>query len=237
MLIYEHKIESNFDAVATVVRAACAEMDERLGIEQSILFKIDFMLREMLNNAAEHGNEFAKDKFIRLRVEYVEPLLTFYISDEGAGIFLDEEYFSDECHLILDDRNRGYAIVKKLNFDIEIDHNTVIISMKLTRRDMVQKQKNDSEVKLILENDITANHVEEFNQAIEKYLADESDMAELTLDLSQTKNIDSVGISFVVALYKKMKDEGILFKITGASSDVKSLFKLMKLDQLFNLED
>ncbi len=101
----------------------------------------------------------------------------------------------------------------------------------------MKKNKNNNEIQLLLEHDLTANHVEQFHIEIDNFLKDENDMAELTVDLSQTKNIDSVGVTFVVSLYKKMKDEGIIFRIIGASDDVRSLFRLMKLDQLFGLED
>ncbi len=101
----------------------------------------------------------------------------------------------------------------------------------------MQKNKQDNLIELLLEHDLTANHVEEFHAEIDKFLKHEDDMAELIINLSQTKNIDSVGVTFIVSLYKQMKEEGILFRIIGASKDVKSLFKLMKLDQLFDLEE
>ncbi len=101
----------------------------------------------------------------------------------------------------------------------------------------MQKMVEDSIVKLILEKDLTANNIEQFREDLDRFLSDEDDMAEVDVDLTNTKNIDSVGVTFIVGLYKQLKNEGILFRITGASEDVKSLFRLMKLDKLFELED
>ncbi len=101
----------------------------------------------------------------------------------------------------------------------------------------MKKIVNDSVVQLVLENDLTANNIAAFERDTAELLQDEDDFVELVLDLSATKNIDSVGITFVIGQYKKMQNDGRLFRISGASNDVKSLFKLMKLDQFFDLED
>ncbi len=101
----------------------------------------------------------------------------------------------------------------------------------------MKKTVNNGVVVLVLERDLTANNVEFFKREVDEHLKNEADLVELVLDLSATKNIDSVGITFVIGQYKKMQREGCLFRISGASNDVKSLFKLMKLDQFFELED
>ncbi len=101
----------------------------------------------------------------------------------------------------------------------------------------MRKNVEGSVVQLFLERDLTANNIASFQRDIDDLLADEDDFIELVLDLSDTKNIDSVGVTFVIGQYKKMQGEGRLFRISGASKDVKSLFKLMKLDQFFDLED
>ncbi len=101
----------------------------------------------------------------------------------------------------------------------------------------MKKTVKDSVIELLLEKDLTANNVESFNKDIELLLKDEDDFVELVLNLSNTKNIDSVGVTFIIGQYKKMQSDGCLFRISGASNDVKSLFKLMKLDQFFELED
>ncbi len=101
----------------------------------------------------------------------------------------------------------------------------------------MKKIVNGSVIQLLLENDLTANNIAVFERDMAELLKDENDYVELVFDLSNTKNIDSVGITFVIGQYKKMHNDGRLFRISGASNDVKSLFKLMKLDQFFDLED
>jgi anti-anti-sigma factor len=100
----------------------------------------------------------------------------------------------------------------------------------------MEKIIDGNNLKLVLNDDLTANNIPEFNEAVEKYLKDSDAMDELILDLVNTENIDSVGVTFVIGLYKRVKEEGKLFRVVGASQDVQSLFKLMKLDQFFEME-
>jgi anti-anti-sigma factor len=60
---------------------------------------------------------------------------------------------------------------------------------------------------------------------------------ELILDLAGNDNIDSTGVTFVISVYKRTKERQKHFRVIGASSDVQMLFKLMKLDQFFELSD
>lgn len=100
----------------------------------------------------------------------------------------------------------------------------------------MQKKVADGSVTIVLEKDLTADNVTDFERQLSDYLAEEDDMMELVLDLSHTQNIDSVGVTFIIGWYKRMQEDGLLFRVAGASDDVKSLFKLMKLDQFFDLE-
>ncbi|MCK8060791.1 MULTISPECIES: STAS domain-containing protein [unclassified Fusibacter] len=100
----------------------------------------------------------------------------------------------------------------------------------------MEKHVDGTSVRLVLNDDLTANNVPVFNDEVDDNLKNSNSMDELVLDLVNTENIDSVGVTFVIGLYKRVKDEGKLFRVVGASQDVQSLFKLMKLDQFFEME-
>lgn len=100
----------------------------------------------------------------------------------------------------------------------------------------MQKNVENNTVEILLEKDLTANNVDGFKKSITECINEVPDIDEMVLDLSETQNIDSIGVTFVVNLFKRMQNEGKIFRIIGASEDVKSLFKLMKLDQFFDLE-
>lgn len=101
------------------------------------------------------------------------------------------------------------------------------------------KTVQDSNMILTLKEDLIAPNVKGFESEIATYLGElESEgVEELVLDLSNCENIDSVGVTFVVSLYKNVIREGKNFRVSGSNSDIRQLFKLMKLDEFIDLED
>ena len=95
----------------------------------------------------------------------------------------------------------------------------------------------EDSIKITLTEGLTANNVPKFNESLKELLKPDEAFKALILDLSQIDNIDSVGVTFVIGLFKKMKNNEIAFKVSGASDDIISLFKLMKLDQFFEMID
>lgn len=101
------------------------------------------------------------------------------------------------------------------------------------------KTIQDSNMILTLKEDLIAPNVKGFEAALATYLGelDSDGIEELVLDLSNCENIDSVGVTFVVSLYKNVIREGKNFRVSGSNSDIRQLFKLMKLDEFIDLED
>lgn len=91
-------------------------------------------------------------------------------------------------------------------------------------------------VRLTINDGLTANNVTSFNQAVSQLLPEVDSFNLLILDISNTDQIDSVGVTFVISLFKQMKNVNKQFKVAGVSEDVEHLFRLMKLDQFFTLE-
>lgn len=88
---------------------------------------------------------------------------------------------------------------------------------------------------MVLTMDLTANNVPKINLELEELMPAPEVYEALELDLRNILNIDSVGVTFVISLYKRVKGSHKTFRVAGASSDVQSLFKLMKLDQFFEM--
>lgn len=82
---------------------------------------------------------------------------------------------------------------------------------------------------------ISAN-ISQYNERIESYLVQNHVFEELELDISNTDNIDSHGVSFIVGLYKACLREGKQFKVSGSGEDIVQLFKLMKLEEFFDID-
>ena len=99
----------------------------------------------------------------------------------------------------------------------------------------MEKQIENRNVVYTLSEGLTANKISEYSQYLDQTLPDVDSFDEFILNLSQTDTIDSTGVTFIISIYKKMKVLGKKFSISGASEEVQGLFKLMKLNQFFEM--
>ncbi len=130
MQIFKRSLSSSFEAVDRVVREAEALLAQYFQIENEDLFKINVMLREVLNNAVEHGNAFDESKHITVTIAYTDEIFTFDVHDEGTGVALDDCY---EVQLDYDlrERARGFSIIKALGFEVNADGNKLNLTYKV----------------------------------------------------------------------------------------------------------
>lgn len=84
--------------------------------------------------------------------------------------------------------------------------------------------------------DIVSGKVKELAEKARSHMDKEEKYERVVLDLSEVKIIDSIGITFVIGLYKSSSIGGKKFKVSGLNSDIKQLFTIMKLDQVFEIE-
>ena len=59
----------------------------------------------------------------------------------------------------------------------------------------------------------------------------------VVLDLSSTKQIDSLGITLVLGLFKSCQKKAIAFSIEGANTDLLRVFKLFNLTKFFPIAE
>jgi anti-sigma B factor antagonist len=57
------------------------------------------------------------------------------------------------------------------------------------------------------------------------------------IDFAETGYIDSSGLGALVALARKVREEGGDLRLSGLNEDLRSLFELTKLDTLFTITD
>lgn len=133
MLIVEKKIKSTFEAVHDFVLEAADLIKNIDALEvDGLLFKINIMLREVLNNAVEHGNNFDDTKFICCKIFYEKEILVFEIEDEGEGFVANDFYMMDEG-FTMKNRSRGLELIEKYGFEYRFKKNKVIIEYDLNK--------------------------------------------------------------------------------------------------------
>ncbi len=131
MILYKNKIESTFEAVHETV----GEIMEQLKLvemlnRENILFRVNFMLREVLNNAVEHGNKFDEKKAVEIEIVLEEPLLITIVRDEGEGISLDMSH-EHNMDYILRERQRGMRLVKEYQFKVDVNGTEVRVVLNV----------------------------------------------------------------------------------------------------------
>lgn len=94
----------------------------------------------------------------------------------------------------------------------------------------MKKEVKDDSIKFIIQEDLIAPNIDKLKSVISSELDALEGKSQIVLDLNNISNIDSVGVSYLVSLYKRIMSEGYEFKIINASNDIVQLFKLMKLD-------
>ena len=92
------------------------------------------------------------------------------------------------------------------------------------------KEIVEDQMTIYLEDDLVAPNVPGFNDSVTSYCDEMKDLQGVILSLASVKNIDSIGVTFVISLYKRVMKLNVAFRIHDASDNVKQLFKLMKLD-------
>lgn len=135
MLIYEQYLPSTFQDVDQVVEDILKSIKHKFQfMSDRYLFNINFMLREILNNAVEHGNHFDPNKKVFCKVSYDVPLLVFIIKDEGKGInILDIPTETHDPKTLLRERNRGHKTIVDMDFDILVLGTEVKIILNLNQ--------------------------------------------------------------------------------------------------------
>lgn len=100
----------------------------------------------------------------------------------------------------------------------------------------VTKDKKLADVlRLTPRGDLVASSVEEERASLLKAL--ESAKKTVVLDLSPTEQVDSLGITLILGLYKSCQKRGITFSVEGAKADIIRVFKLFSLTKLFAVSE
>ena len=131
MEIYNKEFYSGFAEVDLVVKEA-VEALRKVDIKSfdKVEFRINFMLREILNNAVEHGNRFDRTKKVVLTITYEQNVLLFVVEDEGEGIDVRRHGIHD---FILRERNRGYEVIKNFDFDVCLEGTIVEVTLNMKK--------------------------------------------------------------------------------------------------------
>src|SRR3954471_19904650 len=94
-------------------------------------------------------------------------------------------------------------------------------------------QRTSQETKLTVRGSLDINSAPQLGEEIDKLLANKP--AHVAVDLSGLDLIDSSGVAALVKLYKGVRSAGGTVVMTGARDQPLAIFKLLRMDKVFNL--
>ncbi len=94
-------------------------------------------------------------------------------------------------------------------------------------------QRTSDETKLTIRGSLDINSAPELADAIDEIVATRP--PKVTVDLSALDLIDSSGVAALVKLYKGVRNGSGAIKISGARDQPLAIFKLLRMDKVFNL--
>lgn len=207
-------------------------------------FMLDFALRELFNNAVEHGNGNHFEKKVNYNLTYSSSEFEIEILDEGNGFDLEAIITMENDSDVLRDRNRGLFVVHQLGFMLHSAKGSIKAKLELNDNLVFCEGSNEpmliqmmgDKVILQIKTNITVTNVKNLVEKLKKELDHKEDYAVLEFDLSQVSGIDSMGITFLIGVYKTLKSKGKKVILSGVTDAMLQLFKIMKLDEIFEIE-
>jgi anti-anti-sigma regulatory factor/anti-sigma regulatory factor (Ser/Thr protein kinase) len=193
------------------------------------------LLREIINNAIEHGNKSDSSKIVKLSLKKInEKSVSCKITDDGEGFEHSKIDFSISQTTI---RSRGLPLINKIADSIKFNEKgneiEVIYSFPQTTNFEIITKNDKTEC--IPSDSITSTSGEMFKKALLNILANLPSKVEF--NFSKVSEIDSVGLSmlFVFARDARNKNENINLSIENATIDLMQLFLSTGLDKYFSI--
>ena len=123
-----HSLINNIDYVTKQIKA----ISEYFKLDEQTVFYLNLILRELMLNAIEHGNQENYDKIVEIifSLHLLDKICILSIKDEGDGF--DWKAFSKKIgnEDILRNRHRGILIVENLAEKIKINKNKISVQLR-----------------------------------------------------------------------------------------------------------
>jgi anti-anti-sigma factor len=98
-----------------------------------------------------------------------------------------------------------------------------------------QHPKPGDPLRIKAQSNLIASSVEGERERMLRVL--ESAQGPVILDLSSTHQIDSLGITLVLGLFKSCEKKGLRFSIEGVQTDIMRVFRLFSMTKLFPIAE
>lgn len=123
-------VRSNINLVESFV----LEIDNMLGLEESVLDRIMISITEVVNNGIIHGNQSDPDKFVHITCVCYDDRVDFVVRDEGHGFQPKDIPDPLEEHNLLKEGGRGVLIVRSMMDHVDFHQTAEGMEVRLSIR-------------------------------------------------------------------------------------------------------
>lgn len=195
------------------------------------------VLRELLNNAVEHGNQKIIERIVTCKIEHIEGRrFKITVEDEGGGFDYDKLIMTlpENPRQI---RNRGYALINAFTDQIEFNKkgNCVTVYISFHEETTFNISMEDSRQIIEPSGDLTASTAENFRAHLIRLL--DKNYIRYRFDFKHVEDIDSVSLSVLIVFAKnllKKESEGRL-EVVNMNRDLRNLFRMTRIDKLYTI--
>jgi anti-anti-sigma factor len=195
------------------------------------------VLRELLNNAVEHGNYNLSDRTVVCRIEYIgDKRFKITVQDEGKGF----DYGKLVMTLPEDPRqirNRGYALVNAFSDQIDFNDkgNRVTVYVTFMEETVYSiERRNDWQI-IVPSGDLTAATADNFRIRLIELL--DKGHSRYRFNFQNVADIDSVSLSVLIIFARTLssKEETGKLEVVNMNRDLQDLFHMTRMDQLYSI--
>ncbi|UCH95977.1 MAG: ATP-binding protein [Candidatus Aminicenantes bacterium] len=214
------------------------------GVRDDSNFKL--VLREMLNNAIEHGNKNIIEKKVSCTITNLNPgqnslahvskRFRIDVQDKGAGFnYHDLDFTLPEDPKQI--RNRGFSLINAFADEIRFNEpgNKISVYLTFTQGTTfdIQEEKEKGSCVITPSGNLTAVVADQLREMLRELF--DTGNREFSFDLKHVEDIDSICLSVLIVLYKTLtkSDNHYRLEIINVNEDLVNLFQLTRMDEIY----
>ena len=130
-MTFHQEIASTFEDVDAASANLSVFLINECSLQNNkLMFLIVFTIKELLNNAVEHGNKMDKNKKVIYDFSCTQEEICIDIYDEGKGYKLDD--ILQKSDMTIDrERSRGIILIREIGFNLFVNANHVQAKYRL----------------------------------------------------------------------------------------------------------
>lgn len=199
------------------------------------------VLKELVSNAVEHGNNNEKNKIVTGTITLEDKnCIRIIIKDEGIG-FDYHQVIAQTDQIPGSDNSRGYLLIRSYTDQITFEENgsRVVVTLPITQRSTSFSitRQNSETITICPNTDLTSAVREELRNLLVGYLHQNPMIKKYIIDLINVRNIDSVSLSILIIFCKEAKklDDAVKIMIVNVNEEMAALFTATRLQTVFEI--